>query len=92
MIRSFKHKKLRALFETGDTRGLAAAQISRIENRLSTINAAQKIEDINVVGYRLHKLAGARKGFHAVWVTGNWRIIFRFVDGEAHDLDYLDYH
>ena len=92
MIRSFRHKKLRDLFENGSTRGLPADHISRIENRLSTNNAAQKIEDINVAGYRLHALGGDMKGFHAVWITGNWRITFRFQDGDAFDLDHLDYH
>ncbi|MCW5688474.1 MAG: type II toxin-antitoxin system RelE/ParE family toxin [Pseudolabrys sp.] len=92
MIRTFKSKKLRNLFEKGDSRGLPADQISRIENRLATIEAARRIEDCNVAGYRLHALSGDYKGFHAVWVTGNWRIVFRFVDGDAFDVDHVDYH
>jgi len=92
MIRSFKSKKLRRLFEDGDARGLPADQIFRIENRLATIDAARRIEDIDIAGYRLHALGGDLKGFHAVWITGNWRVIFRFEDGDAYDLDHLDYH
>jgi proteic killer suppression protein len=92
MIRSFKSKKLRKLFEDGDARGLPADQISRIENRLAAIDAARRIEDIDIAGYRLHALGGDLKGFHAVWITGNWRVIFRFEDGDAYDLDHLDYH
>lgn len=92
MIRSFKSKKLRKLFEDGDSRGLPADQISRIENRLAAIDAARRIEDIDIAGYRLHALGGDLKGFHAVWITGNWRVIFRFEDGDAYDLDHLDYH
>jgi len=92
MIRSFKSKKLRKLFEDGDSRGLPADQISRIENRLATIDAARRVEDIDIAGYRLHALGGDLKGFHAVWITGNWRVIFRFEDGDAYDLDHLDYH
>ena len=92
MIRSFKNKSLQRLYETGQPRGLPSDQISRIENRLSTIDSASKIEDINIAGYRLHSLSGDLKGFHAVWVTGNWRIIFRFEDGDAYDVDHVDYH
>lgn len=92
MIASFKSKRLRKLFEDGDARGLPADQVSRIENRLSTIDAARVIEDCKVAGYRLHRLGGDYDGFHAVWITGNWRIIFRFDDGDAFDVDHLDYH
>lgn len=93
MIRSFRSKKLRKLFEAGEVRGLPAGQISKIENRLAAISSAQRIEDINVAGYRLHhQLTGELRGFYSVWITGNWRIIFRFKDGDAYDLDYIDYH
>ncbi len=92
MIRSFKSKRLRRLFEDGDGRGLPPDQIGRIENRLSVINEARRIEDIDVAGFRLHSLKGDYAGFHAVWITGNWRIVFRFEDGDAFDLDHLDYH
>lgn len=92
MIRSFRSKKLRNLFEDGEAKGLPADQISRIENRLAVINAAQKVEDIDIVGFKRHALHGDLKGFQAVWVSANWRIIFRFVDGDAYDVDHLDYH
>jgi toxin HigB-1 len=92
MIRSFKSKKLRILFEEGDRRELPADQISRIENRLSVINEARQVEDINVAGFKLHPLRGDYAGFYAVWITGNWRIVFRFAEGDAYDLDHLDYH
>lgn len=92
MIRSFRNKRLRKLFEDGDGRGLPQDQINRIENRLATIDAAREIEDCNIAGYKLHQLSGNYKGFHAVWITGNWRIIFRFEDGDAFDLDHIDYH
>lgn len=92
MIRSFKSKKLRKLFEDDETRGVPADQVERINRRLDTIHAARTIEECNVAGYRLHALSGDYKGFHAVWVTGNWRIVFRFVEGDAFDVDHLDYH
>jgi toxin HigB-1 len=92
MIRTFKSKVLRRLFEDGDARGLPADQVTRIENRLATLDASTAAEDMNVAGYGFHKLTGDLKGFYAVRVTGNWRIIFRFEDGDALDVDHVDYH
>ena len=92
MIRSFKHKRLRKLYEDGDGRGLPPDQISRIENRLAVIDAARELADIDVAGFKLHPLHREYAGFHAVWITGNWRIVFRFADGDAFDLDHVDYH
>jgi toxin HigB-1 len=92
MVRSFRSKPLRKLFETGDARGLPADQISRIESRLAALDASKQAEDMSIAGFGFHKLSGDLKGFHAVKVTGNWRIIFRFEDGDACDVDHLDYH
>lgn len=47
---------------------------------------------MNLPGFRLHPLKGALEGYYAVSVSGNWRVIFRFEDGHARDVDYLDYH
>jgi toxin HigB-1 len=92
MIRTFKSKALRKLFEDGDTRGVSPDQINRIENRLATLDASRVADDMNVAGYGFHKLTGDLKGFYAVKVTGNWRIIFRFEGGDALDVDLVDYH
>ena len=92
MIKSFKSRRLQRLFKEGITRGLPPDQISKIENRLSTIDAADRVEDINVAGYRLHALAGDLRNFYAVWITANWRIVFRFERGDAYDVDHTDYH
>jgi toxin HigB-1 len=92
VIRHFKSKALRRLFEDGDARLLPQDQISRSENRLAVLDAAGEVEDMNVAGFGFHKLAGDLKGLCAVKVTGNWRIIFRFEDGDAFDVDHLDYH
>jgi len=83
---------LRKLFEQGEARGLPAGQINRIENRLAALDASRLAEDMNVAGFGFHKLSGELKGFYAVKVTGNWRIIFRFEDGDALDVDHVDYH
>jgi proteic killer suppression protein len=92
MMRTFESKALRKLFEDGDARGVPAGQVNRIENRLATLNASRVADDMNIAGYGFHKLTGDLKGFYAVKVTGNWRIIFRFEDGEALDVDHVDYH
>jgi proteic killer suppression protein len=92
VIRTFKSKKLRKLFEDGEAHGLPADQVSRIENRLAVLDAASTIEDCNVAGFKLHALKGDYKGFYSVWVTGNWRIVFRFVKGDVFDVDHVDYH
>lgn len=59
---------------------------------LARLHASGVLADMDLPGYRLHPLKGELKGFHAVTVQANWRVIFRFVDGEAHDVDYVDYH
>lgn len=47
---------------------------------------------MNLPGFRLHELKGSGRGQWAVSVSGNWRVTFRFEDGSAIDVDYLDYH
>ena len=59
---------------------------------LARLNASGAPDDMNVPGFRLHQLKGDLAGFWAVTVRANWRIVFRFEDGHAVDVDYLDYH
>ncbi|WP_440863698.1 type II toxin-antitoxin system RelE/ParE family toxin [Symbiopectobacterium purcellii] len=92
MIKSFKHKGLRQFFEKGSTVGIDAKQSGKIRLRLATIDAADDINDIDRPGYNLHSLAGDRKGQWSISVTGNWRITFEFVDGNAYIVNYEDYH
>ncbi len=66
--------------------------LERIRLILSTLHAAQEVEGINVPGFNLHHLRGALKGFLSVTVRANWRIIFRFEDGNVFDVDFIDYH
>ena len=63
-----------------------------VRHRLAVIDVASHITDINMPGYRLHPLAGDRDGIWAISVSGNWRITFEFVNGDAYILDYEDYH
>jgi toxin HigB-1 len=92
MIQSFKHKGLKRLFERGDRSQIGADLIDRIENILSTLDAADAPQSLDLPAYRLHPLKGDRKGFWSVTVRANWRIIFRFKNGYAFDVELIDYH
>ena len=93
MIPSLRHKGLRIFYETGNARGLPAEQVPKIRRILTAIDEANEPEEVGLFpGWRLHPLAGKLQGFWSVTITGNWRIIFRFEDGNASGLDYLDYH
>jgi proteic killer suppression protein len=92
VIESFQHKGLKRFYERGERRGLNPNMIPKIEEILSIFSAAESVEEANIPGYRLHPLTGELKGFWSVRVTGNWRIVFRFEDGNALDIDLVDYH
>lgn len=80
------------LWEKNNSSKLPATHVSKIRNILTLLDAAIKVEDMGFPGSGLHGLKGDLAGFHAVTVTGNWRIIFRFENGDAYLVDYLDYH
>lgn len=92
MIESFRHKGLRLLFEKDDGSKLPPDMLARINLILSTLQAAQEIEGMDVPTFKLHQLKGDLKGFYAVTVRANWRIIFQFEYGKALDVDFVDYH
>jgi len=92
MIRSFRHKGLRLLFEQADRRKLMAEHADKIERILARLEEADDVSNMDLPGYRLHALKGELAGYWAVTVSANWRIIFRFVDGHADDVDLVDYH
>ena len=92
MIRSFRHKGLRRLYEDGDPRWISAALRPKVERVLSAIDVARTPQALDLPGFRLHALKGDLEGFWSVTVSDNWRIIFRFEDGDAFDVDLLDYH
>ena len=92
MIRSFKHKGLARFFETGSKSGIQAQHADRLRLILGRLSAASAPEDMGLPGLRLHQLKGPRRGTRAVWVSGNWRITFRFVEGDADVVDYEEYH
>ena len=92
MIKSFRHKGLRRLHETGSTSGVQAGHAKRLRLQLAALDTAQDIDDMDIPGFRLHPLKGALKGRWSITVNGNWRITFEFRDGNAYVLDYEDYH
>jgi proteic killer suppression protein len=92
MIRSIRHKALRRLYESDDTRGLPADHVAKLRDILALLEAASAPGDLDLPGLRLHSLKGDLKGLYAVTVRANWRVIFRFEGGDAVDVDYLDYH
>ncbi len=83
---------LRRWVESGDTSRLPANRLRRIGAILRALRAATSPLDLDLPGWRLHPLKGDRKGQWSVQVDRTWRIVFRFVDGEARDVDLLDYH
>lgn len=92
MIRSFRHRGLRRMFERGDASRTGPDLASRVALALADLDDARKPSDLELPGYRLHPLKGALKGFWSISVSGNWRMTFRFDDGDAYDVDLVDYH
>lgn len=92
MITGIKHKGLKRLYDRGERQGIGASMLARVEEILSILDAAERIEELDIPGYRLHPLTGNLRGFWSIRVTGNWRIVFRFEDGEVRDVDLIDYH
>jgi toxin HigB-1 len=88
----FRDKRLRRLFEKDDRRGLNPSHVEAIRDILSALAAATSPGDLDLPGFALHPLKGKLKGYWAVSVNANWRIVFRFEGTEATDVDYLDYH
>jgi toxin HigB-1 len=91
-IKTFKHKGLKKFFDSGSKAGIQAAHANRIKYILDLLDAVLQVKDMNFPGSRFHPLTGNLKGFYSVWVNGNWRIIFRYENGEAKNVDLIDYH
>lgn len=92
MIRSFRHRGLRALYEGRTARRVAPDHVGKLRDILAVLDQSRGPEAMNLPGFRLHALRGDLRGLYAVSVSGNWRVIFRFEDGDAIDVDYVDYH
>ncbi len=92
MIRSIRHKGLKRLHEDDDPRGVISEHAQELRDILARLDASDTAADMDLPGFRLHPLKGELRGFWAVTVRANWRVIFRFAQGEALDVDYVDYH
>ena len=92
VIRSIRHKGLKRLYEDDDPRGVVQEHAAKLRDILARLDAATAASDMDLPGFRLHALKGDFKGFWAVTVRANWRVIFRLADGDALDVDYIDYH
>lgn len=91
MIRSWRHKGLKELFETGSSRKVRPDQRKRVLRRLDVLDKAAALSEIDLPGFDLHELHGKPKRW-AIAVNGPWRITFEWVAGEACEVDLEQYH
>ena len=91
MIRSFRHKGLKAYWEKGNARSLNSKWLRRIDIILDTLNQAEHADDLNLPGYYFHALKGADKGRFSIRVSGNWHITFEFERNDVIIIDLEDY-
>lgn len=92
MIRTIKHRGLKKLYERGDRSHVSSKHLSRIEDILARLDISVVPSDLDLPGYGLRPLKGKLKSYWAIKVSGNWRIIFRFRDGDAFEINLIDYH
>jgi len=92
VIRSFRHKGLQRYYESGKKSGVQSKHVKRLKMQLAALDTALTIHDMDIPGYRLHQMKGQAKNRWSIWVSGNWRLTFEFVDGDVHILNYEDYH
>ena len=92
MIKSFKHKGLSRFFDNGSLKGIQTNHAPKLRLILGALNRAESIKDLNIPSFRLHPLQGRGKNVYSAWVSGNWRVTFRFTDGEVEIVNYEDYH
>ena len=92
MIKSFRHTGLQRFFERGTKSGIQSNHAQRLRLQLAALDTALTIEDMDIPGYRLHKLKGKAKNRWSIWVNGNWRLTFEFRDSDVYILNYEDYH
>jgi len=93
MIRTFADRDTEELYISGKSKRFPADILRRAVRRLEFIDFAVRLADLTVPpSNRLHALGGDRAGFHAISVNDQWRICFRYVDGDAYDVELTDYH
>ena len=92
MIRRFRHRGLKRMYERGDASRVGPVLADRVALALADLDDARKPSDLDLPGYRLHSLKGTLKGYWSISISGNWRMIFRFENGDTCDVDLIDYH
>ena len=92
VIRSFKHRGLKRLYERGDRSGVRPDLVETVERILTVLDSATTPQGLDLPRYRLHPLKGDLKGLWSVTVRANWRIVFRFEGEDAFDVELIDYH
>ena len=92
MIVSFRHKGLQALYERDSAKGVQASHAPKLRRILSALDVAESPRDLDIPGFRIHPLSGKFVDHWSVWVNGNWRVTFRFIDSDVELVDYQDYH
>lgn len=92
MIKTFKHRGIEDFFYDGRRRGINPNHASKLERMLDRLHAAGDVQDMRYPGSGLHKLEPKKENRWAVTVSSNWRVTFRFIDGNAYEVDYVDYH
>jgi toxin HigB-1 len=92
MVRSFKHRGLKRLYERGDRSGIRPDLVDTVQEILTVLDSATTPQELDLPGYRLHPLKGDLRGFWSVTVRANWRIVFRFIGVDAFDIELIDYH
>jgi proteic killer suppression protein len=92
VIVSFRYKGLERLYRDGSKKGVQAAHVPKLLRVLSALDVAQAPDDLAIPSFRTHPLRGALAGHWSIWVNGNWRVTFRFVENNVELVDYQDYH
>ena len=92
MIKRFRHRGLKRLYDKDDRRGLNPDHVAKIARALARLGQAERPDEMDLPGFRLHPLKGDLVGFWSITITANWRIIFRFEGADVTDVDYMDYH
>ena len=92
VVCSFRHRGLKRLYERGDASGIRPDLLTKARTILARLDAAQSVDGLRIPAFRLHALKGNLKGYWAVTVKANWRIIFRIEGGHAQDVELTDYH
>ena len=92
MIVGFRHKGLKRLFDRDDASGIRHDLLDKVRTILAQLNEAETIEEMRMTSFHLHPLKGNMKGLWSVTVRANWRIVFRFANGDADAVDLVDYH